>query len=158
MGASLIQYRHKEGDDAAKIKDLRHLKTLTSIPIIVNDALHLIDEADGVHLGQEDLLSIHPDKRKAALHVRDTIGSKLFGLSTHNKKEILEANTFPLDHIGLGAYRATNTKEVTHILGDSLADLALFSLHPVGAIGGVTLDDTIANVTYYVIGSGLYED
>lgn len=158
LDAALIQYRHKEGDDATRINDLRHLKSLTSIPIIVNDAIHLIDEADGVHLGQEDLNAIHPDRMCAALHVREKIGSKPFGLSTHNKEEITLANTLPLDYIGLGAYRATTTKQVENLLGDSLAQLAGYSTHPVAAIGGVTLNDKINNVTYYVIGTGLYED
>lgn len=158
LGATLIQYRYKEGDDETRKRDLRYLKTLTSIPIIVNDALHLIDEADGVHLGQEDLVAIHSNKMKAALSVRETIGDKLFGLSTHNKEEIVEANALPLDHIGLGAYRATTTKDVDNILGDTLENLAAHSTHPVAAIGGVTLKDEIQNVTYYVIGSGLYED
>ena len=158
LHATFIQYRHKEGDDASRRSDLRYLKTLTSLPIIVNDALSLIDEVDGVHLGQEDLRSIDEDIFKASLHVRARIGHKLFGLSTHNAAEILEANTFPLDYIGLGAYRTTTTKDVANLLGEELSTLARMSTHPVAAIGGVRLDDDIEHVTYHVIGSGLYEN
>jgi len=43
------------------------------------------------------------------------------------------------------------------VLGESLSNLARLSLKPVGAIGRVKISDKIANVTYNVIGSDLYE-
>ncbi|HFU76529.1 MAG TPA: thiamine phosphate synthase, partial [Arcobacter sp.] len=85
------------------------------------------------------------------------ISNKIFGLSTHNEKEILEANSFELDYIGLGAYRQTNTKDVSTILGDKASYLAKISTHPVGVIGGVRIDDVIEDVSYYVIGSDLLQ-
>lgn len=81
---------------------------------------------------------------------------KILGISTHNEKEILEANEMDLNYIGLGAFRDTSTKkDITLVLGDSLDKLALKSKHPVGAIGAVKMDDKFDNVTYHVIGSGL---
>ena len=70
--------------------------------------------------------------------------------------EILEANKLYLDYIGLGAYRATNTKDVLNVLGDNISYLAQISKHPVGAIGGVKIDDDIEHVSYNVIASGLF--
>ncbi len=91
------------------------------------------------------------------MKVRDKIGDKILGLSTHNKKEILEANELDLDYIGLGAYRKTSTKDTENILGEKLSLLASFSKHPVAAIGGVRIKDKIKNVTYLVVGSNLYD-
>ena len=67
------------------------------------------------------------------------------------------ANLLDLDYIGLGAYRATNTKEDAAPLQEQLDDLAALSKHPVAAIGGVRFDDMFENVSYRVISSALYE-
>ena len=91
--------------------------------------------------------------------IRKKIGSKLLGLSTHNKKEILEANELDLDYIGLGAYRGTQTKAEAKILGSIALELAKASKHPVGLIGGVKLSDSFpTQIKYSVIGSDLYEN
>jgi thiamine-phosphate pyrophosphorylase len=79
-------------------------------------------------------------------------------LSTHNKKEILTANTLDLDYIGLGAYRTTATKDVSTVLGDSLDQLASLSKHDVAAIGGIRFDDAFEHVKYRVMSSALYEN
>ena len=79
------------------------------------------------------------------------------GLSTHNEIEILEANDLDLDMIGLGAYRNTNTKDVSTVLGDNIIYLAKISKHPVCAIGGVKINDHIENIRFNVVGSGFYE-
>ena len=80
-------------------------------------------------------------------------------VSTHNETEISEANTLEIDYIGLGACRSTGTKSDANVLGiERVSALASLSTHPVAAIGGVRLDDAIPNITYHVIGSGLYED
>jgi thiamine-phosphate pyrophosphorylase len=60
-----------------------------------------------------------------------------------------------IDYIGLGAYRPTNTKNVTSIGGETLLEIAKLSTHPVAIIGGVRLDDNIPNIKYKVIGSDI---
>lgn len=89
--------------------------------------------------------------------LRKKYPNKIIGISTHNEVEILEANKLPLDYIGLGAYKATVTKDVEYILGDKISYLAKISKHPVGAIGGVKVTDELENITYNVVGSDLYE-
>ena len=79
------------------------------------------------------------------------------GLSTHNEKEILEANNLDLDMIGLGAYRITTTKDVNVMLGNKISYLAKISKHPVCAIGGVKIAESIANISFNVVGSNLYD-
>ena len=154
----IVQYRDKISSDEIQIKNLLFLKENLDIPIIVNDKIDLINYADGLHVGQEDLEKIHKDKSLAVKLIRLKIKDKLLGLSTHNEKEILEANTLALDMIGLGAYKNTSTKDVSTILGDKISYLAKISRHPVCAIGGVQIDDIIENVKFNVVGSGFFND
>lgn len=154
----LIQYRDKISPLHVQEENLRILKENLNIPIIINDKIELINFADGLHLGQEDLLKIHKDKEIALKLIRRKIGSKLLGLSTHNEIEILEANELDIDMIGLGAYRDTTTKKVETTLGNKISYLAKISKHPVCAIGGVKIKDIIDNVKFNVVGSGFYEN
>ncbi|MCK5111110.1 MAG: thiamine phosphate synthase [Arcobacteraceae bacterium] len=155
-----IQYRDKVNSFEIQKQNLIFLKSNTNIPIIINDNLELLEFADGLHLGQEDIESLIinfklTNKEFLIKFLRKKYPTKIFGLSTHNEVEILEANNLPLDYIGLGAYRNTSTKDITNLLGDKISYLAQISKHPVGAIGGVRIDDKIPNITYNVIGSGL---
>jgi thiamine-phosphate pyrophosphorylase len=125
--------------------------------LIINDTIELIDYADGLHIGQEDIRKYSHNLSESVKMIRQKIGRKQLGLSTHNKEEILEANRLDLDYIGLGAYRATNTKSEANVGGNALLEAASHSLHPVGIIGGVTLEDNFKEpIVYKVIGSGLY--
>lgn len=150
----IVQYRDKISSLEEQKNHLLLLKKELNIPIIINDKIELIDFADGLHLGQEDFFKIHKDKKLAIKLIRAKIKNKLLGLSTHNELEILEANELDLDMIGLGAYKSTNTKDVSTILGDKISYLAKISKHPVCAIGGVLKDDIIKNIRFNVVGSG----
>ena len=156
--AEVIQYRNKDASIETSKKSLLHLRKIWDGFLIINDHVDLVPFCDGVHLGQEDLLRFGHDAKSAVKAIREVIHSdKLLGISTHNKKEILEANKLDLNYIGLGAYRATDTKDVPNILGEKLDRLAQLSAHPVGAIGGIKLNDSFDHVTYLVVGSDLYE-
>lgn len=154
----IVQYRDKISSLQEQKTNLLYLKATLNIPIIVNDKIELIEFADGLHVGQEDLQAIHKDKKLAVKLIRLKIKDKLLGLSTHNELEILEANELPLDMIGLGAYKDTSTKDVSTILGSKISYLAKISKHPVCAIGGVKINDVIENIRFNVVGSGFYED
>jgi len=156
--AEIIQYRNKSGDKEFIKKRLIELRKLYDGFLIVNDNYELTPFCDGVHLGQEDLAKIDPNKQKALAILKEVIGNdKIIGLSTHNEKEVLEANEFDLNYIGLGAYRDTSTKQdISSVLGDKLDAIAALSKHFVAAIGGVKESDRFKNVTYHVIGSGLF--
>ena len=156
--AEIIQYRNKSGDKEFIKKRLIELRKLYNGFLIVNDNYELTPFCDGVHLGQEDLTSIDSDKQKALTILKEAIGSdKIVGLSTHNEKEVLEANELDLNYIGLGAYRNTSTKQdISTVLGERLDEIAALSKHFVAAIGGVRESDRFKHVTYHVIGSGLF--
>jgi len=153
----ILQYRNKSGTLEEKKSDLLTIRKEYEGTLIINDTVELIAYADGLHVGQEDLRRQSDDLKEAVRLIREKIGDKLLGLSTHDKAEILEANTLDLDYIGLGAYRATNTKSEANVGGEALLEAAAYSKHPVGIIGGVRLDDEFESpVVYKVIGSGLY--
>jgi len=154
-----IQYRDKVNLLETQKENILYLKNHTHIPIIINDKVDLLEFADGIHLGQEDIESVIGNNKTTSLRfIRKKYPNKIIGLSTHNEIEILEANNLDLDYIGLGAYRSTSTKDVDNIIGDNMSYLAQISKHPVGAIGGLKIDDNIPYVSYNVIASGLLSD
>ena len=154
----LLQYRNKFGSLLEKQRALEEIRQYYVGKLIINDAIELIEYADGLHLGQEDMQGYSEDKSEAVMMIRQKIGDKVLGLSTHNRAEIEEANQLDIDYIGLGAYRSTGTKRDAKVMGASLLEIAKLSNHPVAIIGGVRLGDEFeAPIAYKVIGSGLYD-
>jgi thiamine-phosphate pyrophosphorylase len=156
-GAEIIQYRNKSADINFVKQQLIYIRKHYDGFLIVNDFYELVAYCDGVHIGQEDLRCIDEDIYKAVQVVRSVIQKdKILGISTHNEKEVLQANLMDLNYIGLGPYRTTDTKkDLQTVLGDSIDAIAKLSKHYVAAIGGVRLSDKFKNVTYHVVGSGL---
>lgn len=102
---------------------------------IINDRtdIALLTSANGVHLGQNDLLV--PD-------ARNVLGPEaMIGLSTHNDTEIRMANTLQPDYLGFGPIYPTGTKTDTHsVQGLARLKTACASTNlPIVAIGGITL-------------------
>jgi len=157
LHVEIIQYRDKFGNKERKKENLQKIKSLCEIKLLINDDIDLVAFCDGLHVGQEDIKKISTCKEDAIKQIREKIGKKILGISTHNKEEILEANELDINYIGLGAYRSTSTKSDANVLKESLSDLASLSFKPVGAIGGVKICDEISNVTYAVVGSDMYE-
>lgn len=157
--AHFIQYRNKNSDLLFAKQQLIKIRELYDGYLIINDFFELVEYCDGVHVGQDDLKKIDSDVKNAAKILRSIVKKdKIIGISTHNEKEVLEANEMDIDYIGLGAYRSSNTKtDISTILADKLDLIASKSKHPVGAIGGVRFDDNFDYVTYRVIGNGLFE-
>lgn len=156
-----IQYRDKVSDFKEKKKNLEFLKKRWKKGLIVNDFIELAQFADGLHVGQEDLLDLIESfgvssQYDAVLIIRKIIGKKILGLSTHNKEEIKEANILDLDYIGLGAYRDSSTKSVQNIIEKDIKSLVPLSRHKVAIIGGVRVYDKIDGVDFKVIGSDLF--
>jgi thiamine-phosphate pyrophosphorylase len=158
-----IQYRDKVNKLDIQRNNIKFLKQNCNIPIIINDHLELLDDANGLHLGQEDCQALQnkynfKSFKQTIDFLRLKYPNKIFGLSTHNIKEIEIANNLDIDYIGLGAYASTSTKDISQILGSQISDIAKYSKHPVGAIGGVKIDDRIDYITYNVVGSALYDN
>lgn len=107
-GAKIIQYREKKRDLKLLLEEAKALRELTlkyNATFIVNDYLDiaLLSEADGIHIGQDDL----PIK-----DVRKILGeNKIIGISTHNPQEAQQAIIDGADYIGVGPIFYTKTKE-----------------------------------------------
>jgi thiamine-phosphate pyrophosphorylase len=157
LSIPIAQYRNKAKKGNIK-KDLTLIKDHFNGTLILNDYIEWVDFADGLHLGQEDLLAFSSNPLRALELVRKELGSKILGVSTHNKEEIELANSLDLDYIGLGAYRTTQTKKSVLVAGEALLELAKISKHKVALIGGVKLEDDFSlypQISYKVIGSDL---
>jgi len=138
-GATMIQLRDKGGDlrslyeEAVAIRELcRRYRRL----FIVNDRLDvaLAAEADGVHLGQEDL---PPERARPLLHP-----GMLLGISTHSVGEARAAEAAGADYIGFGPVFPTATKAGTRptVGVDGIRMVKAAVALPVLAIGGITLE------------------
>ncbi|HBC3372657.1 TPA: thiamine phosphate synthase [Vibrio parahaemolyticus] len=135
-GVTMVQVREKHGDVRAFIERAQAVKTIlegTGVPLIINDRVDvaLAVDADGVHLGQSDM---------PAEIARQLIGpNKILGLSIETEEQLAEADSLPIDYIGLSAIFATptktNTKKQWGIEGLKMA-LNTTSL-PIVAIGGI---------------------
>ena len=106
-GVTLVQYRRKQGADALRLQEARQLAQLCKAHqamLIINDRidLALLVDADGVHLGQDDL----PHEE-----ARQLLGpEKLIGRSTHKLEQLLLAQEEGADYLGVGPVYATATK------------------------------------------------
>jgi thiamine-phosphate pyrophosphorylase len=142
-GVDVVQLREKDADAATIVhagKLFRRLTRQAGALFIVNDSpeLALRCEADGVHVGQDDL----PVPR-----VRELVGDRLLvGLSTHSATQIRSAEG--VDYIGVGPVYATPTKEGRAPVGLELVrEAAASAAVPWFAIGGIdegTVDDVVA--------------
>lgn len=154
----IAQYRAKGKSKDEIVKAIKLLRKNYSGKLIINDYIELIEFADGIHLGQEDILNIAPNTKEAVEIIRAKVGDKLIGISTHNLKEVKEANRLDIDYIGLGAYRTTSTKIDAKVKGEELLNIAKESIHPVAIIGGVEWEDIFDNsITYKVLGTSLFK-
>ena len=145
-GVRLFQYRDKQAtmkDAYAKALALRRAATDVGALLIVNDRcdLAMAVNADGVHLGQEDL---------PITYARRLLGpGKIIGLSTHNAAQVREAVTAQPDYVGFGPIFSTSTKaDHDPVVGlEGLRATRALTTLPMFAIGGITADsvgETIA--------------
>jgi thiamine-phosphate pyrophosphorylase len=133
-GIRCIQYRRKGGARRQFYRDAKMLRDLTrkfGALLIVNDFADaaLAVDADGVHVGQDDL----PLKE-----TRRIMGGKIVGVSTHNLDEATEAEKGGADYIGFGPIFHTVTKDAGMPKGpDAIAEIKRFISIPIIAIGGI---------------------
>ncbi|MEC4984095.1 MAG: thiamine phosphate synthase [Oscillatoria sp. PMC 1068.18] len=134
-GLSLVQYRDKDADDTVKLAQARKLRQLCrhyGALFIINDRpdLALAVDADGVHLGQQDV---------PIAFARHLLGSrKIIGRSTTNPEEMQKAIAEGADYLGVGPVYETPTKPGKTAAGfDYIRYAAQNSPVPWFAIGGI---------------------
>jgi len=158
-GAKLIQLRDKQASARELLESARACRKLTramGASLIINDRVDvaLAAEADGVHLGQEDMT---PDK------AREVLGpAAIIGLSTHSLDQFREGMKTSANYLALGPIFATTTKEnPDEVVGlESLRAAKEISNRPIVAIGGIKEDRVTevieAGADYVAIVSALY--
>lgn len=138
-GIRWIQFRDKEGSRREIYKESGNLRNITkdfNAVFIVNDHpdIALSVNADGVHLGQDDL----PLKE-----ARKIMGDgKLIGVSTHNLEQAVDAERYGADYIGFGPVFDTVTKDAGSPKGIRMLHEMKNRVHiPIVAIGGINLEN-----------------
>ncbi len=137
-GVEIIQYREKRTTKSCRdiLQEglaIRRLTQDAGVTFIVNDYVDiaLLTDADGVHVGQDDL---------PVTEVRKLLGrDKIIGLSTHSPEQAREAVKAGADYIGVGPIFATATKDdVCAPVGFDYLDYVAANISlPFVAIGGI---------------------
>jgi thiamine-phosphate pyrophosphorylase len=135
-GVAAVQYRCKAAASAALYAEAAALKAVCCGPLfIVNDRVDiaLAVNADGVHLGQDDL---PPQVARSLLGPR-----KIIGLTVHSVAEARRAGALGADYLGVSPIFATQTKpDAGPAAGIELIRQIKAAVKlPVVAIGGIHL-------------------
>lgn len=140
-GAVMIQLREKLASSDkfyASAAQAVEIARPSGIKIIINDRVDiaLALDADGVHVGQDDL---PPDEARKILGV-----DSIIGFSTHSAEQARLARFMPVDYIAIGPIFQTDTKEnpdaVIGLDGLRAARQAVGKI-PLVAIGGIHFDN-----------------
>ena len=138
-GVTCVQLREKELDESDFLKEANQISTLCKeykVPFIVNDNVDIAIacEADGIHIGQEDM---------ELTNVRKLVGEDMIiGVSAHTVEEAIKAQKDGADYIGIGAVFATSTKTDVNVLSfETLKSICEAVDIPTVAIGGIKKDN-----------------
>lgn len=140
LGVKVIQYRNKDASSKELYHEAHKLRQICKnydVKFLINDRVDiaLAVDADGVHLGQDDMP--YPVARKL-------LGKKkIIGLSTHNVREAQLAEFSNVDYIGVGAiFNTTTKKNVTEAQGvEIIRSIKETVSIPVVAIGGINMSN-----------------
>lgn len=138
-GVTVVQYRNKSNITRDMYEEALLLKSACGgkAKFIINDRIDiaLAVDADGVHIGQEDM----PYDRARHLLGPD----KIIGVTVHDLDEALEAEARGADYLGLSPIFATGTKDDAGApCGTAvIAELKKHCRVPVVAIGGIGLSN-----------------
>ena len=138
-GVTMVQLREKMADTRSFYELALRVKKITAaydVPLIINDRLDiaLAADADGLHVGQEDL--------PVAVARRFLGAGKILGATAATQQDALAAERDGADYIGSGAMYPTSTKPNKPVLPLSvLAQIKQSVRIPVVAIGGITADN-----------------
>lgn len=134
-GVTCVQLREKELNPEDFLAEAKEIKTLCArygVPLIINDNVELAlkVDADGVHVGQEDM---------NAQDVRGLIGpGKILGVTAKTIEQAQKAQLNGADYLGSGAVFGSTTKLNAKPMTKELLQSICQSVSiPVVAIGGI---------------------
>lgn len=135
-GVRMFQVREKSLPDRALVAHCRQLRRWTrdeGALLIINDRpdIAALVEADGVHLGQEEL---------SVADARRIVGPAcLIGVSTHSIEQARQAVLEGADYLGVGPMFPSSTKTFASFPGPAFAEQVAQEIElPWFAIGGIT--------------------
>ncbi len=135
-GADCIQLREKNITDRRLLETARACRDACGEAIfIVNDRpdIAVLSEADGVHVGQDDL---------QVDQVRRIVGDELLiGVSVSRVEQVAKAERAGADYLGAGCIFPTATKSVAVMGLEFLREAGLAANGPVLAIGGINVEN-----------------
>jgi thiamine-phosphate pyrophosphorylase len=138
-GAQVIQLREKSIDDRRLLtlaREVRKITRDTGTLFIVNDRpdIAILAEADGVHLGQDDL---------PVYEARRIVGpAGLIGVSTHNVEQLRQAVLAGASYLGVGPTFPSRTKDFAQLAGlEYVRQAAAETTLPFFVLGGVTAEN-----------------
>ncbi|MBU3918018.1 thiamine phosphate synthase [bacterium] len=139
-GIRLFQLRVKdELSDRDHLDLARKVRSLTrqyNVTYLLNDRFDIavLCDADGVHLGPDDL---------PAAEVRKIIGDKIIGRSSHSLEQAKIAIQEPISYLSVGPVYGTDCKKVpdTKVGTDLVSEALKITMLPIVAIGGVTTEN-----------------
>jgi thiamine-phosphate pyrophosphorylase len=138
-GVRWVQYRDKDSTRREIYEQSVRLRSITrdfEAALVINDHpdIALAAEADGVHLGQEDL----PLKEARKIVGKDAI----IGISTHTVEQAVVAQKDGANYIGFGPIFHTRTKDAGNPQGTGmLEEVKKHVTIPVVAIGGINISN-----------------
>lgn len=134
-GITFLQLREKnlcEEEFMEEAKKMKKLAAKYKVPFVINDNIKvaLAVDADGVHIGQDDM---------SVEEARKLLGDdKIIGVSAHNVEEALKAEEGGADYLGVGAVCATSTKKDANVVQkDEIRRIKESVKIPIVAIGGI---------------------
>jgi len=142
-GATLVQYRDKISPPQKILSLGRELRRITRdhAKLIINDYpdLCLACDADGVHLGQDDVSPAAARRIFASSKKEDL----WIGFSTHNLNQVREADAMAIDYLALGPVFTTSSKaNPDPVIGlDGVRKARQVTSKPLVAIGGITREN-----------------
>ena len=149
-GATWIQLRDKSQPEQPRrflscARELRRI-ILDRATLIINDRvdLCLAADADGVHLGQDDLSPAAARRifdSKTFDQVKEKDGkTRIIGFSTHSLSQVIAADALPIDYIAIGPVFVTGSKaNPDPVVGlEGVRQARRVTKKPLVAIGGIT--------------------
>ncbi len=139
---NIIQLRIKNKPDRFIFQVAVNLKKILSkykIPLIIDDRVDiaLVVDADGVHLGQDDI----PPSKVKEISSKLKIKNFIIGYSTHSLKQAEDGLKLPVNYISIGPVFHTSNKPEYKVVGVEIVRkvkvMAEKFKKPVVAIGGI---------------------
>lgn len=153
-GIGILQYREKDRRKKSYLENAQRLKELClkyNTLYIINDnpwaALHV--NADGVHIGQEDISLIEATK---------IVRNKIIGVTCYTLEQALEAQDYGASYIGMHLWNSSKTKPLSECssppIGKELfKEVCANVTIPCVAIGGINesnIEEVLNNGADYI--------